>query len=277
MSRPLVLHQVTVMDVSPADLVQLAAENGCDQVSIFTCSPQTIMPGLESPLVFPTVTEDTKQDFLQRLRDRGVTVSGVEYFPILPDIDIGAYGAPLALGRELGAERAVTHIHDQDGSRAVDRLGALCELARSHGLSVGIEFTPLTRGCTTLQRAVWLVDQVGADNLRIGVDALHLVRGGGTAQDVASVAPRYFANGQICDGHGLHVSSDYMSEVHDRELPGAGDFPLVEIFSALPADTPLEIEVPHERRARTGVSASDHVADTVRRSRALIAQLTPHR
>lgn len=214
---------------------------------------------------------------MDRLADNGIRVLGVEYFPITAEARIEDYAAGLALGRELGANRAVTHIHDVDSARAMDKLGQLCDVAAAEGLAVGIEFTGLTRGCLSMARAAWFVDQVGRANIGIGVDMLHLVRTGGTADDVAKLDARYFSYGQICDGHGLHSSSDYMSEAHERELPGAGDFPLVEILSALPESTPLEVEVPSEKRHTAGMPALDHVRDVVSRTRALLLALTPTR
>ena len=270
MPRPLVLHQVTAMDVGPLELIGIAAANGCDEVSVFTFAPQAVLPGQKARLEFPLVTQETKRGVMERLADAGVAVNGVEFFPITTEVNVREYIPYLALGRELGAVRAMTHIHDVDSARAVDKLGALCDLASAEGLTIGIEFTPLTRGCVSVQRAAWFVEQVSRSNVGIGVDALHLVRSGGTPADLAGLDARYFSSLQICDGHGLHSSSDYMAEARNRELPGAGDFPLSAILSVLPATTALEVEVPSQRRLEAGVSALDHVRDAVTRVRALV-------
>ena len=66
------------------------------------------------------------------------------------------------------------------------------------------------------------------------------------------------------------VRSDYMVEARNRELPGAGDFPLSAILSALPATAAIEVEVPSQRRLEAGVSALDHVRDAVTRLRVLV-------
>ena len=44
-TRPLVLHQVTAMDVGPLELIDIAAASGCEQVSVFTYAPQAVLPG----------------------------------------------------------------------------------------------------------------------------------------------------------------------------------------------------------------------------------------
>jgi sugar phosphate isomerase/epimerase len=122
----------------------------------------------------------------------------------------------------------------------------------------------------SVERAAWFVDQVGRPNVGIGVDALHLIRSGGTPADVARLDGRYLSNAQICDGHGLHRASDYMTEARNRELPGAGDFPLRTLLSALPATIPLELEVPSQKRREAGISAIDHVREAMSRLHALV-------
>jgi sugar phosphate isomerase/epimerase len=266
-----------VIDVQPLDFVELAASAGARHISLFTYVPQMVMPGQKAQLVFPLVTPEMKGEMRSRLAAHGLSVASAEFFPITPDVDLGAYAPALALGRELGATRAVTHIHDLETARAIDRLGALCDMAAAEGFALAIEFTPMTRGCTTIQRAAWFVDQVGRANLGLGVDCLHLVRGGGTPADVAALDGRYLFYGQVCDGHGLHTSSDYMVEGRNRELPGLGDFPMNAILSALPATAPLEVEIPSAQRREAGVSALDHAREALARTEALAAELRPTR
>jgi sugar phosphate isomerase/epimerase len=269
-ARPIGLHQISVMDADPLEFVDVAAAAGCDRISIFTFSPVPVLPGQKSRFLFPTVTREMQHAMRQRLVAQGVAVMGVEYFPITGDADVAEYIGGLSLGRTLGAKRAVTHVHDTDGARAVDKLGALCDLAAKEGLAVGLEFCSLTRGCGSLQRAAWFVDQIKRPNFGIGVDCLHLVRSGGTAADLARLDARYFGYAQLCDGFGLAPSTDYITESHDRELPGEGDFPLETILNALPAATALEVEVPSAKRVKAGVTALEHARRAMTRARALV-------
>lgn len=276
-ARPIGLHQITVMDVEPLQFAELARSAGCDRISIFTYAPKAVLPGQKSRFLFPTVTRDMQDAMRKRLATHGIAVMGVEYFPITADADLADYAAGLALGRSLGATRAVTHIHDIDGARAVNTLGALCDLAAKEGLAIGLEFTSLTRGCPSLRRAAWFVDQIGRTNFGIGVDCLHLVRSGASAADLYELEARYFSYAQICDGFGLAASSDYMTESHDRQLPGDGDFPLEAIIRALPAATEMEIEVPSVSRVKAGVSAVEHARRALAQARALVDRAVPTR
>ena len=277
MTRTLGLHQITAMEASPVELVSIAAAVGCQQVCVFTHVPDVALPEQRGTVAFPLVTEAMLPSIRARLRDCAVAVSNIEFFPVAPDVPVERYHAALALGRELGAARAVTHVHDPVDARAVDALGRLADLAAAHGLSLGLEFMGLTPACDSIARAVWFVDQVARPNLGIAVDALHLIRTGGTPADVAAVPAGHFAYAQICDGRGLHRSGDYLAEALDRVMPGDGDFPLRAILEALPANTALDVEVPSVKLAEAGVAAIDRARDAVRRARALLVSATPTR
>jgi sugar phosphate isomerase/epimerase len=261
------------MDLSPLDLIGAAAATGFDHVSLFTNNPAVPLDGHEDKFVFPKVTEATKRDVIDRLDAHGLHVVNAEFFLMRPDIDLATYVPGLALGRELGARHAVTHIFETDPSRAADILGAFCDLAAAQDLTVAIEFCQMTPGCKSIERATWFVDQVGRGNLGFGICPMHLMRSGGTAADVAARADRYVLFGQVNDGRGTHVSSAYFDEVHDRELPGNGDFPLSDILAALPAGAPLEVKIPRDSRIKAGQPAQAHIAAAYARTRAIVDAL----
>jgi sugar phosphate isomerase/epimerase len=275
--RRLGLHHLTLKELDPFEFVEVAGASGYDQVSLFTHIPNVPHAGRERMFAFPTVTAETKRQILQRLEASGLRVIGAEFFLMTQDADLSSYIAGLALGRELGAVHAVTHVFDLDRARAVDTLGAFSDLAAAHELNVCIEFCQLTPGCPSIHDAAWFVEQVDRANVGVNICPLHLIRSGGTATDMASLDARYFANGQINDGLGLHKSSDYFAEVHNRELPGDGDFPLPQILGALPAATPIEVKIPSDRRKAAGPSALEFARDAAARARALVDALQPSR
>lgn len=277
MTRPLGLHQITAMELDPLSFTRMAAEAGYDRVSLFTNGPRVPLEGHEATFVFPTVTSEMTRELQVLLAGNGLTVINAEFFLMRPDVDLETYVPGLAVAREIGAVNAVTHVFDDDRARAVDILGAFCELAEAQEMRVAIEFCQMTPGCKTMEQAKWFVDQVGKANLGFGICPMHLTRSGGTAADIATLDTRYLFFGQINDGHGLHVSPAYFDEVHNRELPGDGDFPLHDILSALPADAPLEVKLPSDRRREAGVSALDFSREAGARSRVLLDALTPDR
>lgn len=270
MTRWLALHQITAMEASPVELVGIAADVGCQGVVVFTHVPAVGLPNGRPSRAFPLVTPATKRDMQAALRDYAISVGNVEFFPIKADVDVATYREGLALGGELGAARAVTHVHDTDSARAAENLGRLVDLAQEYGLSLGLEFMGLTPGCDSIHKAAWFVEQVNRPNLGIAVDALHLARTGGTPADIAALPAHYFAYSQICDGHGLHRSADYLPEAMDRQMPGDGDFPLLAMIEALPERAALDVEVPSPTLADQGRSAFERAREAVKRSRALI-------
>lgn len=268
--RLLGLHQITLKELDPFAFIDVAARCGYDQVSLFTNAPNVPQAGREGMFVFPTVTPEIAGEVRRRLDDAGLAATGAEFFLMTPDADLDAYTPGLSVGRQIGARHAVTHVFDTEPGRAVETLGRFCELAAAHDLKVGIEFCPMTPGCKSLGQAKWYVDEVGAPNLGFGICPLHTTRSGGTPADLAALDERYFVFGQINDGHGCHASAEYFAEVHDRELPGDGDFLLHDLLSALPADLPIEVKIPCESRGERGFSAFDFAREAAVRSRSLL-------
>lgn len=274
MDRQIVLHQFNAPDASLVDLIAMASANGCDRVSIFGFNGASVLPPRNASLAYPqAVTPQNKREVMQALSDHGVTLDGIEFFPITAEVDFDVYRPALAQAREMGARRAVSHIFIEEDAQVVDRLGTFCALAAAEGLKVSTEFCPMTPGNPSLTRARWLVEQVGADNFGIGLDVLHLIRSGGTPADVAALDPLSIAAVQICDARGTHASSDYMADVHNREVPGQGDLPIREFLKAVPAHFPIEVEVPAAHRRAAGVTSAEHVRDVLVAARAIIKTL----
>jgi sugar phosphate isomerase/epimerase len=276
-TRPLALHQVTAVELEPRDLVVLAGELGCDRVCLFTYAPDDPLPGSGvGRLPFHTVTPSSKAELLSRMRDCGVGVSNVEFFPIGPATRVGDFRSGFELGRELGAGRAVVHIHDHDDARALATLARTCELAAEYDLAIGLEFMGFT-ACDSIQRATFFAVQVAQPNIGLAVDALHLVRTGGSPDDVAALPASLISYAQICDGRGTAPAKQYRPEAMDRLAPGEGDFPLPAILAALPAHTPLDVEVPSATLKEAGMPARERAARAVSATRRLLSGVEPSR
>ena len=273
MPRPLGLHQLTAMDIGPLELIETAAACGYQSVSLFTNAPVVPIAGQEGKFTFPTVTPEMAREVRRRLDAHGLSVINAEFFLLRPEVDPASYRPGLVLGRALGARHAVSHVFEPDPSRAVDIIGRFCDIAAAEEIIVALEFCPMTPGCKSMAQAQWFVEQVGRANLGFGICPMHLVRSGGTAADIAALDPAMLLYGQLNDGHGLHLSAAYFDEVHDRQLPGNGDFPLADILAALPATAPIEVKCPSDSRRKAGVSALDYARDAGERARRLLDRL----
>ncbi len=276
--RPIVVHQLNATGVSPAEFIRIVAATGCNLVTLFTFDGGDLVPRTNTGLSYPQpVTPENKAETLAALAETGVSVDGIEFFPLTEDVNLDIYVPALAMGRELGANRASSHLFIRDDSLVVDKLGKLCDLAQREGLTLSSEFCPMTAGNPSLDRSIWLVDQLGRPDFGMGVDTLHFVRSGASMETLAALDPRYFGIAQINDAIGTHTSEDYIADVHNREVPGKGELPLREILNLVPESIKIEIEVPAAHRRKAGVTAEQHVRDVVEGTRAIVAALTPSR
>lgn len=278
MNTPLALHHFTIADVTPLELVPIAAETGCGAVCVFVDSPDLPPRGDEAPKpMFPVVTAAIKREMIQRLKDYGVIVTNIEFFPLAADTNLEAFRSKLALGAELGARLAVTHVHDTDPQRAIDTLARFGQLAAEFDLNAGLEFMGLSPGCNSLDKAVSLVQQAAQTNIGVAVDALHLMRTGGTPADIRRVNPALFSYAQLCDGPALADPATaldfdrYLEEAFDRLAPGEGIFPLADMIKALPAATFYDVEVPSPTLAAKGMAPQQRATRAVTATRQLLA------
>src|ERR1700722_6292213 len=177
----------------------MARAVGCQQICVITNWVEATISNVPRHLEFPVIRKSQKHEMLDRLADEGIGVSNIEFFPIAADTDVQSYRPSLELGRELGAQRAVVHIFDLDDARATDRLGQLCELGAELDLVIGVEFMGMTPACNSIGRAIYFVEAAAQSNLGIGVDALHLVRTGGTVSEIAALSANVVVYAQICD------------------------------------------------------------------------------
>ena len=232
------IHHLTAIETDPVTFVAIAAETGCQEVSVFTRQP-----GARSN--YPLVNSDNRGAMAATLAETGVRIANIESFMLTPVTDPSAFEPALELGARLGARSAGVQVFDDQEARVVDNLSALSELASGLGLAVAIEFMPLAPAWKTLAATVELVAKVSHPGLAIGIDLLHLVRSGGSPEDVSAMAPGLIGYAQLCDGADLRVTSDYAGEAASKRLaPGEGVFPLASFLRALPEGTPIELEVP---------------------------------
>jgi sugar phosphate isomerase/epimerase len=252
---------MTALETGPIEFIELAAAAGSPTVSLFTAQP-----GGET--LFPLVDKNNLAGVRQRLNDSDIRVANVDVLMLTPRSGPSDFLNALDIGAALGARGAVALVYDNEGDRAIQNLGLLCEEASNRGLGIAFELTAFTPAWNTLGGAVELLEAVGHPCLGIGLDILHLVRSGGSAAEVAALPPGLVAHAQLCDGTHLDVTADYGEEAaSNRLVPGAGVFPLTDFLAALPAGTPLELEVPRPATA----PAAERINEAMTAARALLS------
>ena len=263
------LHQLTALDASPRELIDIARRLGVSSVCLFTHVP---MAGVGR---FPLVAKSDVRDLRAVLEEAGVTLSNLEMFPLdrtgpRDDLDLG-----LELGAALGATRATAHIHEvSSNDEAVDRFAEFATRAAAHGIVAGLEFNNFStvRDIASAER---VVRSAGRGSLVL--DMLHAVRGGATTSDVARASDLIYYT-QLCDGPAdMPGDGRWREAVGERLPPGEGDFPLIELARALRAEVIFDIEVPQSSARKAGVSAFERARQAVDASRRFLAKLDDER
>lgn len=205
----------------------------------------------------------TDADLRVMLADHGLQVAELDpawwWLPGAADIHIPPEVDPLDVFRF--AEPELFAVADALGARslnAVDVFGGdwtleqaaeafagLCVRAAEHGLLVHVEWLSWSR-IPDLASALALVDMAGAPNGGINVDAWHFTRAGIEVDELRKVPGEQVLAVQLDDGPAQPEADLMHATLHDRALPGDGEFALGEIIGALDeigVDAPIGVEV----------------------------------
>jgi sugar phosphate isomerase/epimerase len=269
MTRPISLAALTVLELTPPDMVSCAADAGFSHVGIrllpaTTTEPQYDIVG-DTPLL---------REVERRLADTGVKVLDVEIFRIKPETRIAGYEAAVATAARLGASELLVAGNDADEAWLIDAFAAFCDLAASYGLGACLEFMPWT-DAKDLRQAARIVERAGRDNAGVLIDPFHFSRSRSRIEDIASIPPSRLHFMQFCDVPAAipPTMDEILAQARaERLFPGDGGLDLSGLLRAVPRDIPLSIEVPTLTLART-VGATERARRALAATRRVLAQL----
>jgi sugar phosphate isomerase/epimerase len=269
MSRPLSLAALTVLELTPPEMVSCAAEAGFSHVGI------RLLPATPTEAQYNIVGDTPMlRDVERRLADTGVKVLDVEIFRIKPDTLVADYEAAIATAARLGASQLLVAGNDPDEGRLVAGFAAFCDLAARYGLCASLEFMPWT-DAKDLPQAARILDRVQRDNAGLLIDPFHLSRSRSRIEDIANVPPSRLHFMQFCDVPAAipPTMDEILAQARaERLFPGEGGLDLVSLLRAVPRDLPLSIEVPTHTLART-VGATERARRARVATQAVLAQL----
>ncbi|MBY6209806.1 MULTISPECIES: sugar phosphate isomerase/epimerase family protein [Halomonas] len=253
--RPLSLAALTVLDLSPPEMVETAARAGFDRAGL------RLIPATPEELSHPILTDPgLLRATKQRLRETGIQVGDVEILRLTPTTrvkqDVERF---IEVAAELGASDILVAGNDDTPDRLIDNFAELCELAAPAGLFPHLEFMPWT-AVRNLTEARHIVTQVRRQhaNACLLVDAFHFDRSRSTLEQLATVPPDWMRYAQLCDVPGPvpECMQDILRQAREeRAFPGEGQANLSGLLRQLADDLPLSIEVPTPALQRQGVSA----------------------
>jgi sugar phosphate isomerase/epimerase len=240
------LAYLTSIPLGPPDAIGLAADLGYDAVGL-RILPST--PGGD----FSPLTEDRAllRETKSRIQDSGVAVFDIEIVRTTPDFRAETFRPFLDVCGELGAKAVLVAGDDPDEARLTASYAAFCEAGAAYGVTGDLEFMPWTK-VPDARTALRIVTRADQPNGRVLVDALHAGRSRTTLADIAAIPAAHLSYAQICDAPGEIPTTDegliYTARC-ERLLPGEGGIDLIGIFSQLPPDLPISVEVPNLKRA----------------------------
>lgn len=261
------IEHLSVSGLSPIEHVHLAADLGCDCISILLYGED------ESHSPYNVLRHDRalRTDMLAVMRDRSVSISMGEGCLVSPGVDMRDFASNMDVMRDLGAEQLNTMSLDPDQGRALDQFAIFAEMAAERGMTSTIEFCPALP-VNSLDSALAAIRHVGRADFRLLLDSMHLGRSGASPETVAALDPTLIGYVQLCDVPRQSPGMDYMTEAtFERLEPGKGDMPLREYLSAMPRDVTVSLEIPMRAQAEAGVSSLDRLRPCVEAARALMA------
>jgi len=261
MSTVFSLAHLTVLQLSPPDLIRLAARTGYQAVGLRLIAVTDTSPGY--PLMDDaTAMRETKA----AMNDTGVRVLDIEFVRLTPDTDVMKFERFVAAGAELGAKHAMAAPYDPDLARLAERLGAFHDLCGRYGLSAVLEFYPWTV-VPNLESAVRIVEAARRPDLGILVDTLHFDRSGSKVEQLDALPASRLPYIQVSDAP---VQPSYTTEelLHagraERLPPGEGGIDIVGILRHMPRGIPVALEIP--MTAMTAAQGTEAVARRVRQA-----------
>ncbi|MEQ6898008.1 TIM barrel protein [Microbacterium sp. KR10-403] len=264
MTRQLGIAHLTLLPLTPPEVVDVAAAVGLDFVGLRV---HRVTPDEEIADMHPH--SPALHETLSRLRDSEVTVRDIEFLPITARTTPDDWRGALESGALLSASVFTVAGADPDRSRLIDTLGRLCEEAAGFGIRPALEAISY-QSVATVAEAAAIARAAGA---ALMLDPLHIQRSGSSIDDVAALEADLVPVVQLCDAPAELGADDddarrYEARRH-RLLVGEGELPLAELLAAVPADVPVSLEVPNEHLRET-LSATEFAARNVRAARELL-------
>ena len=246
--RKLSLSALTVLELTPPQMVECAARAGYDFVGL------RLVPATDTEVRHEIVgATPLRRETLAALKDTGIGVLDAEILRLKPDTSVADYEPMLETAATLGARYVLVAGNDPDEARTAERLASLCDLAKPYGLSPSLEPMPWTDAKDIVQGAR-IVKAAGRANTGLIVDPIHFDRAGSSTKTLRELPREWFGYVQFCDAPAerpADLDTLLYQARAERMIPGEGGIDLAGILRALPDGLPLSIEVPMNEWAKT--------------------------
>jgi sugar phosphate isomerase/epimerase len=234
------LAHLTLLDATPLELIDAALAGGFDFVGL------RIQPPMPSDTIVPVVGDELLLRKIEgRLDETGIRILDVEAFWLSPWTRVHELVRACETAARLSARYLLVVGNDPDESRLTANFVELCETARPFGLKAMLEFIPFCH-TRTLDAAVRVIAAAAQPNAGVLVDALHVMRSGGSPEELRRIDPGLLDYWQICDAPAAPpADTDLRTEARTRRLyPGDGELPIGDMLDILPPGISISVEAP---------------------------------
>lgn len=247
MKRRYSLAHLTALKCPTPELVYIAAQAGYDFIS-----PRIVNLGIAGEGNYDLAAQPELLKQTERaLADTGVRVHDIELLRIVQDVDVQKYAPAMEVAAKLGAKHVLSSIWTPDKAFYIEKFAALCDLAKSYGLNVQLEFVTWA-DVSTLEQAAEVLRTVNRSNAGLMVDTLHAYRSRVAPEELDSCPQEWFQFCHICDGPAEipEKKEDLLAVGRDgRYYCGEGAIDIAAYVRRMPEDAVCSIELPHLVRA----------------------------
>jgi len=241
------LAHLTVLGCAPPEVTYIAARAGYDFVSF-----RPILMGLpDEPNYALAENKAMLRQTKTALAETGLKVHDIELARIYDGVDLKTYVPAMEVAAELGARHVITSVWTPKRSYAIERLAELCDLAKTFGLTVNLEFVTWAN-VANLREAIDFGRAANRENCGILIDTLHFHRSRVTLDELDVVPREWFHFVHLCDAP-KEIPTTTEGLIHtgraERLYVGEGGIDIAGIVNRLP-EMPYSIELPHLERAK---------------------------
>jgi sugar phosphate isomerase/epimerase len=248
MSACFSLAHLTMLSLSPPELIEVAARAGYQFVSL-----RPIPVGAPNEPLYPFGTDRALRARTRAaLEATGVGLLDIEVARIVREVSPRDYLPALEAAAELGGRHVLSSAWCDDKPYIREFFAELCGLAESFGLTVDLEFVTWS-GVKSLNEAIDIVRNSRCANAGIVIDTLHFDRCHADPRKLASLPRDWFHFAQINDAP-VRFSSEKDELIRvgraGRLYLGEGGIDIASILAKLPA-IPLSIEIPNPEKLQS--------------------------
>ncbi|MER2191184.1 MAG: TIM barrel protein [Solibacillus sp.] len=268
MNKAYSISHLTLLKLSPPELVRVADVAGYDYVSLRTiCMKLGNEPDYslaDNPMLYNETKEALEKSHVQFL--------DIELAKIYDDMDLAHYEREMEVAASLGAKHVISSIWTDNKAFATEQFAQLCEMAAQYHLTVELEAVPIST-VKTIAEVRSILEKVNAPNQGMLVDVHHFHRSRESLETLQKLPREWIHFIHFCDAQlEIPTTEEEMRRIlrEERLYIGEGGIDVRSIVDALP-NVPLSLEIPHLERSNK-VSAEQYALTCLQSAKSFFQQ-----